>query len=490
MKNNIKLLKYGMFLFILGIISCDNDDTIIDTKPVAAFNINKEVVALGQSIVFTDLSFDQNGSLASWNWDFGDGTTSTEQSPEHNYELGEFTITLTVTDNTGNENVNEFFKTITVLVPSTATTEPNILWSYDVPWTSQYASLAFSNGTAYVATDGKSSDPSRGPNVLAIKDGKLLWSDLTDEVIRMSPSIDANGTLYVGDYFAFFNAYNQDGTLKWSRDLGNRIRYASPAFASDGTIYLGMENDDVLLAINPENGSIKWTFPVGHDIRATPAVGADGTIYVASSDGYFYAVNPDGTEKWKVLYGEYTVGAPAISNSKNTIYLTYKTSDDTGHLTAFNMDDGSVIWDNASRPLAIMEQGGPTIAADGTIYAGGEDNKMVAYNSDDGSIKWEFETINSVLAAPALDNDGNLYFGDTSGNFYVVGPDGETEWARTQLNEEINSSAAIDGNGVVYILTRNNTENNGKVYALKTNATGLLVSEWPMLSKDAKHTGR
>ncbi|KJD31116.1 hypothetical protein PK35_16255 [Tamlana nanhaiensis] len=470
--------------------SCYDDESIIDTKPVGAFKVNSDLIELGSPAIFTDLSFDQNGEIVAWEWNFGDGNTSDEQSPTHIYDIGEYTITLKVTDNAENQNVNEFSKTVTVLEPSTATKEPTVLWSYEVPFYSTHASVAVNEGMAYVTTDGKSSDPTRGDNVLAIKGGDLVWSDLTDEVMRMSPSVDANGTVYVGDYFAVFNAYLADGSLKWSVDLGNRIQYSSPAFAEDGTIYLGMENDDVLHAIYPDDGSIKWTFPVGHDIRATPAVDASGTIYVASSDDYFYAINPDGTEKWKVFYGDYTAGAPAISESKQAVYLSCKTSDDTGHLIAFNMADGSIIWDNASRPNAKLEQGGPSIAADGTVYVGGEDNKMVAYNPNDGSIKWEYETTGAILAAPALDNDGNLYFGDRAGYFYVVDPNGENKWAKTQLDEEINSSAAIDGNGVIYILTRNNTDRKGKVYALKTNATGIMDSEWPMLSKDAKHTGR
>ena len=490
MKNINRIIILGLVVITFGIASCENDNSVIDTKPVGAFKVSSELIELGNAAVFTDLSFDQNGSIQSWEWDFGDGTTSKEQSPTHIYEKGVFIVTLKVTDNSGNQNVNVFSKTITVMVPSTATKEPKVLWSYEVPYFSTHSSLAVNSGVVYVTTDGKSSDLTRGDNILAVKNGSLVWSHVTDEVIRMSPSIDADGTIYAGDYFGVFKSYKSDGSLKWSVDLGARIMYSSPSFAQDGTIYIGMEDDNVLRAINPANGIVKWSFNVGNDVRATPAVGADGTIYLASTNDYFYAINPDGTQKWKVFYGDYTSGAPAISESKGVIYLTCKTSDNTGHLIAFKMSDGSIIWDNASRPNAKLEQGGPTIAADGTIYAGGEDKKMVAYNPNDGSVRWEYATTGSIFAAPALDNDGNLYFGDTAGFFYVVDPDGKNKWAKTQLNEEINSSAAIDENGIIYILTRNNTTKKGKIHALKTNATNLMKSEWPMLSKNSKHTGR
>lgn len=47
-------------------------------------------------------SSDPDGTLASYSWNFGDGTTSTEASPTHDYTAaGSFTATLTVTDNAG-----------------------------------------------------------------------------------------------------------------------------------------------------------------------------------------------------------------------------------------------------------------------------------------------------------------------------------------------------------------------------------------------------
>src|SRR2546425_1250016 len=37
-----------------------------------------------------------------WNWNFGDGTTGTTRNPSHPYATGgDYTVTLTVTDNQG-----------------------------------------------------------------------------------------------------------------------------------------------------------------------------------------------------------------------------------------------------------------------------------------------------------------------------------------------------------------------------------------------------
>lgn len=45
--------------------------------------------------------FDASTNAVQWQWDFGDGTTSTEQSPLHTYHTGSYTVTLTVADVNG-----------------------------------------------------------------------------------------------------------------------------------------------------------------------------------------------------------------------------------------------------------------------------------------------------------------------------------------------------------------------------------------------------
>lgn len=54
------------------------------------------------TISFADLSNAGSGSLVSWEWDFGDGTTSTQQNPTHTYSSGgQFNVTLRVRNSFG-----------------------------------------------------------------------------------------------------------------------------------------------------------------------------------------------------------------------------------------------------------------------------------------------------------------------------------------------------------------------------------------------------
>ncbi|MEL7060049.1 MAG: IPT/TIG domain-containing protein [Acidobacteriota bacterium] len=53
------------------------------------------------TVQFTDTSTSQNGNIAVWGWDFGDGFGSLQQNPSHTYAVpGTYTVSLTVVDST------------------------------------------------------------------------------------------------------------------------------------------------------------------------------------------------------------------------------------------------------------------------------------------------------------------------------------------------------------------------------------------------------
>ncbi|MBN2466233.1 PQQ-like beta-propeller repeat protein, partial [candidate division WOR-3 bacterium] len=115
-----------------------------------------------------------------------------------------------------------------------------------------------------------------------------------------SPAIGSDGTIYVGSQDDYLYAANPDGTLKWRYLTGGVVR-SSPAVAPDGTIYFG-SYDNRLYALNP-SGTLKWSYVTGGNVSSSPAIAADGTIIFGSSDNHIYALNADSTLRWSWATG-------------------------------------------------------------------------------------------------------------------------------------------------------------------------------------------
>lgn len=72
-------------------------------------------------------SFDSDGEIVSYHWDFGDGSTSVDAESSHIYENeGTFTIILTVEDNEGRTNIAETYAIIVALHNAPTTPEVTI----------------------------------------------------------------------------------------------------------------------------------------------------------------------------------------------------------------------------------------------------------------------------------------------------------------------------------------------------------------------------
>ncbi len=499
MNKIIKKVMFVMFLF-MAIVSCEDTDEVgtpaKTIKPTANFTVAADLFQAEQKISFTDLSTDEDGFITSWNWDFGDSNSSTEQSPNHFYAVGgDYEVKLIAADNTGSFSA-VYSQSVTIADDPLANIEaPETLWSFNLLGKLNHSNPAVSDdGTVFIGFNPPDREATpRTSDFFAVKDGALVWEQVfieggaqkSDEV-RSSPAIGPNGAIYTSSYFSrtTYTLNAATGFIDGEINLDARFRYTSPTFGADGTVYIAgySKGGRGFYSLDAGLNNINWVFKQGEEFNATPAIGADGTIYVGSNNDFFYAINPDGTEKWSVEYGTWTASATAIGPD-GAVYFSGETATG-GVLIAFN-PDGTEKWRNVL-PLKAG-QGGPAIAADGTIYLGGYEEKMIAYNPD-GTEKWSYTAKGPIETVPAIDNDGNLYFGDLSGFFHVVNPDGLNPYKVVQLGDQIHSSAAIGADGTIYVAA--NEGDFGKIYALKTTATGLQTGGWPMFAKDAKHTGR
>jgi outer membrane protein assembly factor BamB len=255
----------------------------------------------------------------------------------------------------------------------------------------------------------------------------------------------SDGNLYA------FNPYGPSNTPKWILQLGAGLNsyVNAPAIGSDGTVYVAT-GDGLLFAVTDDittgAGAVLWQYPASDALGsfyASPAIGVDGTIYIPSSGGHIYAVNPvNGHQKWQ--------------------------------------------YPKAGSPALGFIDSSPAIAADGTIYVGSQDNNLYAIKPD-GTLKWKFMTVeagnagNIEAASPVIGPDGTIYIGNEGKEsqnpgflcaILDTGTQGTLKW-RYQIPAPffdpsgyygISDTPAVDSNGVIYF-----GASDGQVYALVDN---------------------
>lgn len=207
--------------------------------------------------------------------------------------------------------------------------------------------------------------------------GKFLYSLTPSGVqrwtypvsIMASPSISADGTIYVGSTDSYLYAISSsNGVLKW-RSVGGPF-YSSPAIAADGTIYIGSDNFN-MYAFTP-TGLRKWAFKADGQIKASPAIGGDGTVYLGTTAKGFYAITPGGIEKWRsIINGGVT--ATAVIGNDGSVYV----GSGLGVMYAFDsfepLRNGSIVFETYQ---------GSTCASGTLIQAGGNVlGVCIAYSS-------------------------------------------------------------------------------------------------------------
>ena len=113
----------------LYVIRFGNHDTVLriryngilgNTPPIADFQIPDVAFEIGKTVIFDgSISRDADGDVLTFEWDFGDGFTSSEVSPSHQFEkVGEYDVVLKVTDAKG--QTQQKTETVTVGVPPVA----------------------------------------------------------------------------------------------------------------------------------------------------------------------------------------------------------------------------------------------------------------------------------------------------------------------------------------------------------------------------------
>jgi outer membrane protein assembly factor BamB len=262
--------------------------------------------------------------------------------------------------------------------------------------------------------------------------------------------------------------------------------HTPPTIGPDGTIYVGSDLGR-FYAISP-SGGLRWIYHAAGGTRTAPAIQADGTLYVGDEHGSLTALRPDGQMIWQRDLGGSIRGTPQITG--NALFVV--TAD--GFATRLDLA-GKTIW-----RTALGAAGAPAILRDDILYAATADGHVVAITSD-GHIRWRAMLGHPIASGPtinAITPDPVLLIGDFDGYLTSLRlRDGQMIWQH-KLAERIASptisSASpliaapplVGNDGMIYVGGR-----DGVLTAVDPAGTihwrylsGSDISATPMLGHD------
>jgi len=308
-------------------------------------------------------------------------------------------------------------------------------------------------GSVTVGLDGRIHIPCEDGKLYTVDaDGTLLWAFDANTPLESAASIAPDGGLYVGGQDGSLYALDPNGQLRWTYQTGDAI-YSSPAVAPNGDIYVG-SSDGKLYALAADGNEL-WQFttngpgvlPTG-SILASPAIGPDGTVYVGGLfDPNLYALEPtDGSVKWSCSFkpesgedGGWPYASPVVGED-GTVYQTLLYD---SHLYAVDPDTGAIIWATdlldlsafgvASEDLDSAAAGWsePVLGPGGVIYVSLDDPYLRAIDPN-GTILWATKLGELGGFTLTVDKNNTIYATGDDGNVYVVDPKGR-ELTRFEL---------------------------------------------------------
>jgi len=492
---------------------------------VVASNLNASPVAIAHAtptsgvaplvVSFTATgSYDPDGSIVHYEWNFGDGVfhdyTSTSGVVDHTYMAGSYTAVLRVTDDDnaistssvsidvqpsptwthswgadGNDQIMAQAISPSGLIYATGYTQDSpgaadnvAVWVYDLQgnlvslkrWiTSGYeqaASITFDSGGNWYIT-GWTDSFGNGRQALLLKfdsTNHLLWqkiwgssgSDMANSVV-----VDSLGDVYIVgatgsfDEGAFIVKYGSDGTMLWQKSFGTP---GQGSYANEG------------------------------------ALGSDESLYVT---GYFRGniflakISPEGVLLWQTAWGGVTTGGAGEDSEGTTVHVdgssvyvagTNGAPDDLGSAVLLKYtDSGALVWSRAWNATSGRDRGESiSMDASGNLWVAG----IYDWVQSNGSLMvLNYDPSGNLLSARTrVSTAPNRAWGSAitvlPDNTMIVSgfaPNANVSWSTTVGNEVSPISVSIPYAGDLYDISGLSGDVSG-TYVSSNGATGTFDS--------------
>ena len=233
----------------------------------------------------------------------------------------------------------------------------------------------------------------------------------------------------------------QTGRIAWQRHLEGAVT-PGPVVGIDGSV-LAASNGGVLHALDPADGSDRWTYDgggsYGSDLSTSPAVLGDGTILWPGPHDRLYGLTPTGRLLWTVQL-DGLVLSPAVVGRRAYV------ADSTGILLALDLPDTGPPRQTWRLDVGSRSYSSPSVGPDGIVYAAADDRvTAVRDDGDRARVRWTFRTRDIIEVSTAVAADGTVIVGTNNDVQYGLGPDGTVRWRFDRGDWTYSSPVARDG---------------------------------------------
>ncbi len=309
-----------------------------------------------------------------------------------------------------------------------------------------------------------------------------LWSYQTDGPIDSAAAISLDGTAYVQTTNGTLYAIEEDGSLRWSRTVGQSD--ASPKIAGNGRIYVGGSDNNgpggstryLVLAYSAAGARVGSTV-VDARVTTAPSIAPDGTVWVGTAAGTLYEMSYDldTAISHTISPGSAIGDGLALADDADQTVLVPTAA---GQVVAWSAASDSVRWTFVASDTV---RSAPALGPEGKVFFGSQDGWVYALDLADGSELWRYDTGGPVDSSPAVD-PVNLYVvgGDPAALYVLRGAEGNY-WPGPLTLEGAalgGSSPAIGDSKMVYVAS-----SEGQLYAIgrweMPQPPLLRAWEWP-----------
>ncbi len=347
------------------------------------------------------------------------------------------------------------------------------------------------------------------------KDGVILWDYPINTNYLTSLAVDYNGILLISSDQSILEALTPEGAGIWHKDFPDDTITSITPLPSDRILITTVNG---LVYLLDSQGTLIWHRQLTSSIVASPAIDANGTIYVTEFyQNQIYALNSkDGSNRWHLTLPErfppnQQIGiqiSPVLNNSQDTLYVL---PSQYPILFAIDSVNGTVSWqtslvedysdivtpnDSFKTILNARCWTPPAVGPDETIYFSLEStllrepmkyttlsqSKIIAI-APDGSHKWE--TPCGIVGNQFLtvDRSGFVYAAGEDGDLTILNPQGHAttrftgkQWLTYPIITKDNTLIVADSDGLLWAVASDNclSSNLDLTYRADLNRDGRV----------------